>query len=63
MKEVIYIMQTKSSILGEWIDTVYKHKTEQEAKLNLMSYRKTALEIGSPSIFRVIKQTRESISL
>lgn len=61
MKEVTYILQTNSSIVGEWMDTYYKYKNKGQAKINLMGYRKTALEVGSTSIFRIIEQTRKPI--
>ena len=61
MNEVIYILQTNSSIEGEWIDTSYKYKTRVQAKIGLMSSRKTASEINITSIFRIIKQTRQAL--
>ena len=61
MKEVVYILQTKALTLDNWIDTAYTYKNRPQAKVNLISYRKTALEIGSTNIFRIIKQTRQAI--
>ena len=59
MKEVTYIVQTESSTKGIWIDTMYVYQEEHLAEESLASFRETALEINSPSIFRIMKQTRE----
>ena len=59
MKEATYIVQTESSTKGIWIDTIYVYQEEHLAEESLASFRKTVLEINSPSIFRVMKQTRE----
>ena len=59
MKEINYIVQTETSTKGIWIDTMYVYQEEHLAEESLASFRKTVLEINSPSIFRIIKQTRE----
>ena len=61
MKEVIYIMQTKSSFAGEWKDTSNQCKNRAQSKADLIAHRKFASEIGSPSVFRIIKQTRQAL--
>ena len=61
MNEVIFILQIKSSLSGEWIDTSYQNKNRAQAKASLMNHRKIAIEFGSQSIFRIIKQTRQAL--